>query len=614
MLSAPLMKLAQKNSWRIRTEEDSVFGEFNGYLFTATEGKGFKSFITSLSGISPEGLNSIMTWLAANSRQLKLRNYETTDNFLCVRLQEGLLPRRVDQIEYFLAQLTGLLDQYGLPQDACAICGRPASKRGLFVGLFCHLHPECQEREGIDFTQPSADVNSVDDAAVMPPDSDSILTLTQSMVRYRDDLTDAVIRICAIPSVKAPAVPGAPFGTETVNALNCFLDMGRTMGMQAVNLDNQVGYVEWGQGDRIIAALCHLDVVPAGEGWQQDPFTPIVQDGRIIARGTADDKGPAIAVLYGMKALIDEGYEPNARIRLIVGLDEESGSACMAHYVRTAELPAAGFTADAAFPVIYAEKGIARFDFICDTAQNPEDALQLIAAQAGARVNMVPAACHLQFAGKDSAQPIPEQIVEGRAAHASLPWEGINAISMAMQEAAGRLSEQQSSHPFVTFYQQAIGLETNGASLGIAAADETGPLTMNAGLLKLDRQQAVLSVDIRYPACCNIAEMHAAMQAKAAAADIRCELVDHTKPLFLAKDSELVGALMKVYNVMTASSADAIAIGGGTYARSMPNIVAFGPTFPGDPDVCHQVNESVSQDRLLAAAAIYREALRALSR
>lgn len=151
MLSAQLMKVAQNNQWKVQQEESMVFGEYNGYLFTVMDGKGFKAFFTSIAGISQEGLKAVFSWLDDNSGKIKLRNYETTDNFLCVRLQEAWLPLSAEKIELFLAQLSGMLDQFGLPRQACVICGESAEKRGLYYGLFCNLHPECQDQPGQDY-------------------------------------------------------------------------------------------------------------------------------------------------------------------------------------------------------------------------------------------------------------------------------------------------------------------------------------------------------------------------------------------------------------------------------------------------------------------------------
>lgn len=152
MLSTQLLILAERNQWKTNADQGFAYGEFNGYLFTALEGKGFKAFITPLAGIGRAALDNLLAFLRENSGSLHLRNFEVTDNFLCVRIREGLLPLSADKMAYLLAQISGLLAMSDMPLSACAVCGKPASKRGLFYGLLCHLHPECQDREPVDFT------------------------------------------------------------------------------------------------------------------------------------------------------------------------------------------------------------------------------------------------------------------------------------------------------------------------------------------------------------------------------------------------------------------------------------------------------------------------------
>ena len=153
MISTQLTKLAQQQNWQTLEAEDSIFGLYNGYRFTVMEGKGFKAVFVSVAGITADNLAALQGWLDDNTRQLKLRNYELADNFLCVRLPESWPVRPAEQIEWFLAQLSGMLSQFELPTEACAICGETADKQGLLHGLFCALHPECQDRETVDFTQ-----------------------------------------------------------------------------------------------------------------------------------------------------------------------------------------------------------------------------------------------------------------------------------------------------------------------------------------------------------------------------------------------------------------------------------------------------------------------------
>ena len=436
--------------------------------------------------------------------------------------------------------------------------------------------------------------------------------LADSMLLWQDDLVEALRSVCSIQSIKGEKTANAPFGEQTRLALEVFLEIGRNLGFRSVNLDQYAGYVEMGEGDRLVAALCHLDVVPAGEGWTTDPFLPVIVAGKMIGRGTSDDKGPAIAVLFAMKALLDSGYQPLGRIRLIVGLDEESGSKCMAHYVRVADLPLAGFTPDASFPVIYAEKGMCQINLTVDHGQTDTDALRLTGGMAGERANVVPGSCCLTFTDPNGLVSCIQ--VEGKPAHASTPWNGRNAISLAMEEAAARLAAAGCSHPFVDFYRKVIGMDWDGRGLLIAGSDESGPLTLNAGIFHLDERTAGVTLDIRYPVTWSYAEIAATVGRRAAELGGSAAFTMNSPPLHEPTNAPLVMALTAVYHDLTGLDSTPVAIGGGTYARSMPNIVAFGASFPDDMDAAHQAGESVDIGNLLAASAIFREALVVLDR
>ncbi len=444
------------------------------------------------------------------------------------------------------------------------------------------------------------------------PQAARIRQLAQAMAHRRADMVSDLVALCAIPSVAADPLPGAPYGRETARALDWFLKRAGALGFRTVNLDNRAGTVEFGSGDPLIAALCHLDVVPAGDGWTSDPFQPQVTADRIIGRGTADDKGPAVAVLYAMKELMDSGFKPKGRIRLIVGLDEERGSSCMAHYVQVAEVPQAGFTPDASFPVVYAEKGLCWLELVYTGGQAATDPLRLVGAQGGSSANMIPGSCTLTFARPGQSDLTVTHT--GAIGHASTPWAGQNAISLAMQAAFERLSAAGLDHPFVSFYQQAIGTSWRGEGLGLISEDETGPLTLNAGKLLLDPNGARLTLDIRYPVTRSFDWLWAALAKAADRWGLALKALDHLPPLHVPRDSFLVQTLMDVYTQATGHVTQPLAMGGGTYARSMPNLVAFGSSFPGEPDTFHQAGESISIDHWLASSVIYHRALMALSR
>lgn len=442
------------------------------------------------------------------------------------------------------------------------------------------------------------------------------------------EMLEALKGVVRIPSVKGRAEEGAPFGRETVQALDYMLNLGKNMGFKVCSLDGFAGYIEFGEGSREVAVLCHLDVVPAGEGWAFDPFTPFIRDGKIFGRGTNDDKGPAIATLYAMKSLKDSGYCPPCRIRLVLGLDEESGSECMVHYKKTQAMPQYGFTPDAKFPVIYAEKGILHATLKGTVKKMFPTAapVVLLSAKGGERANMIPASCKftllsnpdLKIISKEDVSnlsgSIEMKVITGVPGHASMPEFGVNAISKAMVEIGSLLDASHAVHPFVDFYNKSVGMTTDGSLLGIHCSDkESGSLTCNVGLLDLDADQVSMTLDIRYPVTANSETILALLQSKCAPWGLTVTNVTNTPPLHVGKNSDFVRTLLKIYNGETGEKAEPVAIGGGTYARSIPNIVAFGPNFTHEDDVAHQAGEYMKLKDLFLCCDIYRKALQSLA-
>ena len=146
------------------------------------------------------------------------------------------------------------------------------------------------------------------------------------MEKYLPLIKESLKKLIQIPSVEAKPLPNMPFGKDVADALNFTLDLAKSLGFETKNYDNYIGEVIWGEGEEM-AILTHLDVVPVGKesDWIYPPFSGEEVDGKIYGRGTMDDKGPAIVCLYCMKALKDEGFVPNKKIKLIFGCNEESG-------------------------------------------------------------------------------------------------------------------------------------------------------------------------------------------------------------------------------------------------------------------------------------------------
>ncbi|MDO5544675.1 MAG: dipeptidase PepV [Eubacteriales bacterium] len=429
-----------------------------------------------------------------------------------------------------------------------------------------------------------------------------------------------------IPSVQGEPEPGMPYGSEVRRSLDHLLAAAEALGFLTVNMDGQLGWCEYGTGEEMVAVLGHLDVVPAGDDWSFDPWGGEIKDGRIFGRGTMDDKGPSVAALFALAALRDSGLPIRRRIRVLWGCNEESGSADMKYYLaHNGEIPVMGFTPDGEYPVINGEKGIINVTY--EKKLDRVGDLQLISLYGGTAPNVVPSSacaklsCSQELAQRLSKLQAPKLRytateyglfveAEGTSAHGSTPELGENAIGRLLL-ALDTLPLEGDTKNAIHFLAETLGMETDGTSAGIAISDEvSGKLTLNWGTLNIENGSLQMKINYRYPVTKSYDDCAPILDAKFAAAGFTKAAELHKAKLYVPEDSELVRTLMKVYREQTGLEGTPKSIGGGTYAKSLPNIVAFGPIFPGDEIREHKPDEFLELSRLMEntqiiAAAMY---------
>ncbi len=454
---------------------------------------------------------------------------------------------------------------------------------------------------------------------------------------YQEEMIETLKELITIPSVKGkPGKAGEPFGTEISRALNYVLDWGRINGFKTKNLSGYAGHIEFGEGEETVGVLVHLDVVPAGEGWIHPPFSGEVEEGRIYGRGAVDDKGPAIAAMYALKALKEEGIKPSKKIRIIFGCDEESGWECMEHYFQHEKKPEYGFTPDANFPLINCEKG--HLSLIIEGDFSPgEYQCKLEYIKGGSRRNIVPewAEAGIYFSDRTSLQKFKKKIADrnreniviceeenenriviqakGVPAHASLPEQGDNAITRLAQ-ILSLLNCSDGVWNVVRFIQDCFGRKTNGEGLGIDCQDEiSGELTINLGVIQVEKDWTRMEIDIRYPLCTDGKFIQKKFEQKLGDYGLKIAEIKNLAPHYLAEDNWLIKVLLNAYRKETGDLTPSLAIGGRTYAVTLGNAVAFGPNFPGRLETAHQKNENFSIQDLISCTRIYARALHELT-
>lgn len=435
----------------------------------------------------------------------------------------------------------------------------------------------------------------------------------------------ALQALLRIPSEKAAPVetPGGmlPFGVPMQQALDCALAHARALGFSVRDLDGYVGVAEYGQGEETLGILAHLDVVPAGEGWSVPPFSGTEKDGRIYGRGASDDKGPALCAIYALAAVVAAGIPLKRKVQIILGCDEESGWDCITHFKKVERLPDMAFTPDAEYPLIYSEKHIYQGTFRLDS---PGKGLCM---QAGERANVVPGTASATLAGTHVRVPAVEgfQIalqpsasettlrVDGLGAHASMPELGRNAL-LALLQALCQMELPPESAQQVRALADALRMDLHGETMGLDASDESGRLTLNPGVLRWDESGAEITFDSRVPHSLSEADINAAIGKALAPAGFKLKSSAFKNGHRVPLDSELVQRLIGVYQAQTGDTKSRpLAIGGGTYARALPNAVAFGCEFPGQPLVAHMADEFISIEDIVKNTRIMADAIIALT-
>lgn len=347
-----------------------------------------------------------------------------------------------------------------------------------------------------------------------------------------DEMIQGILEIVKIDSVKSEPCLNAPFGQGIKHALDKTLSIAKELGFHTVNVDNYVGYAQYGEGEDYIGIMGHLDVVPTGEGWSHPPFSGYCdENGRIYSRGILDNKGPIMSCLYALYAIKEMGISLHTPIRILFGTDEESGFQDLHYYLTKEKPPMMGWTPDCKYPVVYGERG-----------------------RASLRIH-------------------------------------------------GQLEKIEEFFTFVNTYF--LESKTNGDRLGINFTDEEfGEMLLRGFRLSQDKDGVYFTVSASYPASCTLEEIVAQITSKLPAS-LQVSVDHNYNPVKFEKDCDLVKSLQEAYEEVTGLDGTPVTTTGGTYAKGMPNIVPFGPSFPGQKGIGHNPDEWMDIKDIITNAKIY---------
>lgn len=451
---------------------------------------------------------------------------------------------------------------------------------------------------------------------------------------HREELIRDICRLVAIPSERGEAKPGMPYGEGPAKALAEGIKIAQELGFSVKNYDNYVCAADLNELPTELDILAHLDVVPVSDGWTVTrPFEPLVKDGRIYGRGTADDKGPAVAALYAMKAVRDLGVPLTRNVRIILGTDEECGSSDLEHYYAIEKEAPKSFSPDADFPLINLEKGGLRGAFSAEWAEN-ENLPRLISVDGGTKLNVVPDKAHAVVEGlpqnvlEEACQmaaaqtgthytvtPMEGQLLridaKGEGAHAASPQEGNNAITgllkllvslpLAESEGFSRLKTVEKFFPHGDWL---------GKAAGVAMEDElSGYTTLSFDIFHYTLTGLTGEFDCRASILANDANLRDVIRDELAAEGVTLAPCSVFAPHHVPADSPFIQTLLSCYEAFTGEKGYCISIGGGTYVHHLKNGVAFGCAKAGVNNRMHGDDEFAEIDQLILSAKIFAAAI-----
>lgn len=402
-----------------------------------------------------------------------------------------------------------------------------------------------------------------------------------------------------------------PFGKSIQKALEETLNIAESLGFKTtIDPDGYYGYAEIGEGEKLFGVLGHIDVVSVGDidNWDSNPFTLSERDGKLYGRGTSDDKGPLLASMYALKAILDEGYKLNQRVRFIIGTDEESLWRCMKAYTKKEEIPSMGFTPDSSFPLNYAEKGLIQYYLHSNEKSN-------IRLEGGGQLNAVPERARVDY-NEDVEKALKEAnrkfehidndlVIYGKAVHAMAADEGENAVVYA----AEALYKAGIRNNMIDFIVNVLSNPNGEGIYGVVEDEVSGKLMLNLGDIEFTEDSQKVGIDMRFPVTYSKDKIDSILKEVSKKHGIEVEDYDYLPSVYIERDSELVKGLMKAYQKITGDTESQPRVSGGaTYARAMENVVAFGALLPGREKTEHQANEYIIIEDMKIAIEVYIEA------
>ncbi len=433
----------------------------------------------------------------------------------------------------------------------------------------------------------------------------------------KDQMIRDLVELIGYPSINGDA-------EENRKCLSAYLHMAEKLGFKTAKTSaGDAGIVEYGEGSETVGILVHLDVVAVGDAqkWEHDPFGGFVRDGWVHGRGAADDKNGAIMALYALKALKELVPDPEKRIRIIAGTGEEGEWTDMDHFKQEFQCPDCGFTPDGEFPLYNREKGYA--DAVLKFSQTGTKDFTIESIHTENSANTIPSLATVTLKASEEGAAVirrlrhPKLLLKreengcltltftGVSAHSSIPEKGDNALCTLCSVL----------RPYIdiclfAFVDEFLSGDIHAKKLEIGCEDEyyngvrIGRTTAVPTIITLEDGCLRLGINIRQQFGITKGDIEEAFIKYSSKYGYELSVKNLLDPIMIDQDLKIMKMMADAYEAWGFKNSFGLA-SGTTYAKAMPNIVAWGPLFPEDIDTCHEENERISVDSFLMAEKIY---------
>lgn len=436
----------------------------------------------------------------------------------------------------------------------------------------------------------------------------------EELLQYLDDHQEEMVKSLG-DFVEIPSVSD-DLGQVRI-ALKYALALGEDLGFSSKSLLNeQIGLIEMGQGDEILGILSHVDVVSPGDlsKWETPPFKATIKDEKMYGRGTLDDKGAIVAVLYAMKAVAKLNLPIHKKVQLILGTQEEVAWTDMKAYVQKYPLPDYSFTPDGSFPICNIEKGLMDIELIIPidlpNTLTKESSLKKITA--GKTTNVVPGECEAVIENSNGSREIIKS--EGQSVHSCQPEKGENALVIMGGKIKEYIEEQKIEENNLSDFITMLGDKFHsvfGEGIQLESSSEyykgeyVHRNTISPTLAFTEEGKLHVNFNIRFPY--GASEEDISNRFKDLAKEFHGTIgKTNTMPaVYVSKDKPFLKVFADAYERVTNTPNEFVLEYGGTYAKAIPNTVSWGPIFPGEEDTCHEENEYMSIQGLMDNAKIF---------